>query len=68
MNMNSFLEPAFLLKINFLQGIFQGFCLKVSEDFFHRTPSCIFLVANSKKVVHGLFKIIQNFVNNKINN
>ena len=68
MSMNSFLEPAFLLKINFFLGIFQGFCLKVSEDFFHRTPSCIFLVANSKKVVHGLFKIIQNFVNNKINN
>ena len=60
MCMNSFLEFAFLQKINFLLSIFQGFCLKVSEDFF--------LVANSKKVVHGLFKIIQNFVSNEINN
>ena len=24
--------------------IFQGFRLKVSEDFFHRAPSCIFIV------------------------
>ena len=68
MSMNSFLKPATLLKINFCLGIFQGFCLKVSEDLFHRIPLYIFLVANSKKVVHGLFKIIQNFVNNKINN
>ena len=32
--MNSFLEPAALLKMNFYWGIFRGFCLKVSEDFF----------------------------------
>ena len=46
--MNSFLQPATLLKMSFFLGIFQEFCLKVSEDFFHRTPPCIFLVANSK--------------------
>ena len=27
-----------------LLGIFQGFCLKVSEDLFYRTP-CIFVVS-----------------------
>ena len=42
--MNSFLEPATLLKMNFFLGAFQGFYLKVSEDFFHRTPSWIFVV------------------------
>ena len=57
--MNSFLEPTTLRKMSFSLGIFQGFCLKVSEDFFHRNPV---------KEVHGLFKIIQNYVNNKINN
>ena len=56
---NSFLVPATLLKINFFLDIFQGFCLKVSEDFYW-APLCIF--------VHGLFMIIQNYVNNKINN
>ena len=66
--MNSFLEPATLLKLNFFLGIFQGFCLKVLEDLFHRIPLYIFLPGNNKKVVHGVFKIIQNFVNNKINN
>ena len=58
--MNSFLEPTTLRKMNFSLGIFQGFYLKVSEDFFHRNLLCLF--------VHGLFKIIQNYVNNKINN
>ena len=67
MGMNSFLKAATLLKINVFLGIFQGFCLKVSEDLFHIIPLYIFLVANSKEVVHGLFKIIQNFVDNKIN-
>ena len=28
----------------FFFGIFQGFCLKVSEDFFYRTSPCIFVV------------------------
>ena len=37
--MISFLEPATLLKMAFFWGIFQGFCLKVSEDIFYRTPS-----------------------------
>ena len=32
--MNSFLEAAVLLKLNFYRGIFQGFCFKVSADFF----------------------------------
>ena len=27
-----------------LLGICQGFCLKVSEDLFYKTPSCIFVV------------------------
>ena len=46
--MNPFLQPATLQKINFFLDVFQELCLKVSEDFFHRTPPCIFLVANSK--------------------
>ena len=46
--MNSFLDPAVLLKMNFFLGIFQRFSVEVSEDFFHRTPPCIFVVANSK--------------------
>ena len=32
--MNSFLEPVVLLKMNFYRGIFHGFCFKVSADFF----------------------------------
>ena len=46
--MNSFLEPVTLQKINFFIGIFQGFCLKVSEDFFHRTRPYIFVVIVNK--------------------
>ena len=65
--MNSFLEPAALPKMNFYRDIFQGFCLKVSEDFCYRRPPHLF-VAIVKKVVDGLFKIIQNYVINKINN
>ena len=34
MQMNSFLEPVVLLKMNFYRGIFQGFCFEVSADFF----------------------------------
>ena len=41
--MNSFFERATLLNEPFL-GIFEGFCLKVSEDFFDRTPPCTFAV------------------------
>ena len=44
MLMNSFLEPATLLKMDFSLDIFQGFCLNISEDFFDRTPPCIFAV------------------------
>ena len=66
--MNSLLGSAALLKMDFFLGIFQRFCLKVSEDFYHRRPPSIFVVVNSKQVVHGLFKMIQNNINNKINN
>ena len=41
--MNSFLEPGTLLKMNFFLGIFQGFCLKASENFFHREPFLVYL-------------------------
>ena len=47
--MNSLLEPATLLKINFFLDVFQGFCLKVSGDFFQRTSPSIFVV-----IVNGL--------------
>ena len=33
----------FTKKITLLD-IFQGFCLKVSEGLFHRTPPCIFVM------------------------
>ena len=70
--MNSFLEPVTLIKIiqniNFtkklLLSISQGFCLKVSEDLFYRAPPCV-LVVNR---LCSLFKILQIYVNNKINN
>ena len=59
--MISFLEPATLLKMTFFWGIFQRFCLKVSEDIFCRTTG--------KKIACAWsFKIIQNYVNIKINN
>ena len=51
--MNSFLDPAPLLKMNFFVGIFQGLCLKVLEDFFHKTPRCIFVV-----IVNRLYTVI----------
>ena len=37
--MNLFLEPATLLKMNFFLDIFEGFCLKVSEDIFSQNTS-----------------------------
>ena len=52
----------------------QRFCLKVSEDFFYHGTSMLlqstslYICSNSKYVVHELFKIIQNYVNNNINN
>ena len=60
--MNSFLEPVTLLKMNFFLGIFQGFYLKVSEDFFYHGTSMLlqnislYICSNSKCVVHGFFK------------
>ena len=42
--MSPFLKPAALLKMNSYWGIFQGFCVKVSEEFFYRTPPRIFVV------------------------
>ena len=65
--MNSISEPATLLKMNCFLGISQIFCLKISGDFFHQTLPCAFVV-NIKYVVLGLFKIIQNYGNKKINN
>ena len=41
--MNSFLEPAALLKMDFYRSIFQGFCLKVLQDLFYRSPPRIFV-------------------------
>ena len=48
--MNKFIltAPAPLLKMNFFLGIFQEFCLKVSEDFFHKTLLLIFAVIVNK--------------------
>ena len=46
--MNSFLKSGTFLKMNFFLDIFQRLCLKVSEDFFHRTPPCIFVVIVNK--------------------
>ena len=63
--MNSFLEPVALLRMNFYWGIFPRFCLKISEDFFYRTPACIFVV--TVRGFEGLFKKIRNYVDNKIN-
>ena len=37
------LECATLLKMNLFVHIFEGFCLKVSGDFFHTTRPCIFV-------------------------
>ena len=51
-----------LTKMNFSVEMFEEFYLKVSEDFFYGTSPCIFVY------LHDLFKIIQNYVNNKINN
>ena len=54
------LEWLTLLK-KLLLGIFQVFCLQVSEDLLYRTPSCMF-------VVNKLCTVIQIYVNIKINN
>ena len=61
-------------KINSFLGIFKRFSEKVSEDFFYHGTSVLlqntsfYICSNSKYVVHGLFKIIKNYINNKINN
>ena len=47
--------------------IFQGFRLKVSEDFFYITSPFIFVVIVNR-LCTVFFKIIQNYDNNKINN
>ena len=50
------------------------FYLKFSEDFFYDVTSMLLqntslhICSNSKYVVDGLFKIIQNYVSNKVNN
>ena len=72
--MNSFLELVTVIKMNFFLVILQGFSLKVLEDFFHHGTSMLlqntsfYIGSDSKYIVHSLFKIIQNYVNNKINN
>ena len=71
--MNSFLEGPTLLKMNSFVFVFEGFCLKVSDDFFHHGASMLlqntslYICNNNEYVVHGLFTIIQNYVNNKTN-
>ena len=59
--------------MNFLLGIFKDFCLKVSVDFFYHgtfmfLKNILCACSKNKYNVHGLLKIIQNYVNNKINN
>ena len=60
--------------MNSFLGTFLRFCLKVSEDFFYHGTfvflqnTSLYIRSNNKHVVHRLFKIIQNYVNNKINN
>ena len=53
--MNSFLEPVTLLEMKFF----------LSYLFFKDTKHFVYFLG---KYVHGFFKIIQNYVNNKINN
>ena len=53
--MNSFLEPVTLLEMKFF----------LSYLFFKDTKHFVYFLG---KYVHGFLKIIQNYVNNKINN
>ena len=64
-------------RCNFTKNeLFLRYYLRIlfSEDFFYHGTSMLlqntslYICSNSKYVVHGLFKIIQNYVNNKINN
>ena len=62
-------------RYNFTKNeLFPWYFLKVSEDFFYRGASMLlqetslYVCSSSKYVVHSLFKIIQNYVNSKINN
>ena len=63
-----------ILKMKSFLGTFLRFCLKVLEDFFYHGTfvflqnTSLYIRSNNKHVVHRLFKIIQNYVNNKINN
>ena len=70
--MNSFLEPATLLKIilkwltllkNYSE-VFSWILLKCFRGLVLQNT----LYICSKQVVHGLFKIIQNYISNAINN
>ena len=58
--------------MKFFFGILQDFWLKNLEDlFYYELPyfyRTMYICSNSKHVVHGHFKIIQNYVNNKIKN
>ena len=62
-------------RCNFTKNeLFLRYYLRIlfSEDFFYHGTSMLlqntslYICSNSKYVVHGLFKIIQNYVNNKI--
>ena len=44
--MNSFVESVALVKMNFYWGIFQEFCLEVSEEFFFRAPRRLVVTVN----------------------
>ena len=60
--MNFFFKPAILLKNELFRRYFLRILFKVLEDFFYGTNPY-----NSKYVVQGLNKIMQNYVNNKKN-
>ena len=64
-------------RCNFTKNeLFLRYYLRIlfSEDFFYHGTSMLlqntslYIFSNSKYFEHGLFKIIQNYFNNKINN
>ena len=65
--MSSFLKPAALLKMNSYWGIFQGFCLKVSEEFIYRTPPRIFVVIVLLIIIVLVLVVIVLLINSSSN-
>lgn len=61
--MSSFLEPATLPKSEVFLRYFPIISFKVSEDFFHLTPPCIYAAAT----VNTLRSFFLNYINSKIN-